>query len=258
MPVDLIATYLRLPVFLLVVSRLGGLVMFQPLLGGYAIPPTIRALLVVGLAAVVTPLVHVEAGVPVHALGFVLAMGNELLLGVLMGLVVRMCFVGLQLGGQMIAQDAGLAFGRIADPATGMSQSTLSNFYLQLGAVVFLIVGGHRVLVAVALDTFRTIPLLGDGGVFGGGLAMFLDAFSLAGEIAIRVAAPTMLTLLLIKTAMGFVSRTVPQFNILTIGFSLKGLVAFLLMAISLPAALEAFTGGLALTVDWIGGLVRG
>jgi flagellar biosynthetic protein FliR len=256
MPLELIATYLKLPVFLLVASRLGGLIMFQPIVGGYAVPGNIRVLLVLGLAALVTPCVQLAAAAPVEPVGIVFAMGNELLLGVLMGLAVRMCFLGLQLGGQVVAQESGLAFGRVADPSTGAQQSIISNLYLQLGAVVFLIVGGHRVLMAVALDTFDTIPLLGDQGTFTRGVGLILDALMLGGEIAVRVAAPVILTLFLVNAAMGFVSRTVPQLNILTIGFSLKGLVAFVLMAISLPAALEAFTDALETTVGWITELV--
>ncbi len=258
MPLELVSTYLRLPVFLLVASRLGGLIMFQPVVGGYAIPPRVRALLVIGLAALVTPLVELPptiAGVGPERL--LLAIGGELLLGVLMGLVVRMCFLGLQLGGQMVAQDAGLAFGQVADPSSGDQQNILSNFYLQLGAVVFLIVGGHRAVVSAALDTFETIPLLSPRGLAGGDLTVLVDALTMAGEIAVRVAAPTMITLLLVKAALGFVSRTVPQFNILTVGFSVKGLAALVLMAISLPAALEAFTEGLELTMEWIHGLAR-
>lgn len=255
MPVELLAIYMKLPVFLLVASRLGGLIMFQPIIGGYGIPPNIRIMIVVGMAAMVTPLVSLGAAAPAHPVGVVLAMGAELLLGVLMGMTVRMCFLGLQIGGQIIAQDAGLAFGRIADPSTGSQQSTISNFYLQLGAVIFLIVGGHRALMSVALDTFRTIPLLGDQGVFTLGVDVVFDALTLGGEIAIRVAAPAMLTLLLVKAAMGFVSRTVPQFNILSIGFSIKGLVAFVLMAISLPAVFEAFTDALETTVGWVASL---
>ena len=252
MPFELFAIYLKLPVFLLVASRLGGLIMFQPILGGYAIPANVRVLLVAGLAAMVTPFVELAGAAPTRPLAIAFAMGSEILLGVLMGLVVRMCFLGLQMGGQVIAQESGLAFGRIADPSTGAEHSIISSLYLQLGAVVFLIVGGHRVLVAVALDTFNTIPLLGDSGTFIHGTELVLDALTLSGEIALRVAAPVILTLFLVNAAMGFISRTVPQFNILTIGFSVKGLVAFVLMAISLPAALEAFTDALEMTVGWV------
>ncbi len=256
MPSELFALYLKLPVFLLVASRLGGLIMFQPILGGYAIPANVRVLLVAGLAALVTPFVTLGGAAPTQPLAIAFAMGGEILLGVMMGLVVRMCFLGLQLGGQVIAQESGLAFGRIADPTTGTEQSIISSLYLQLGAVVFLIVGGHRVLVSVALDTFNTIPLLGTSDTLVHGADLVLDALTHSGEIALRVAAPVVLTLFLVNAAMGFISRTVPQFNILTIGFSVKSLVAFVLMAISLPAALEAFTDGLELAVGWIADLV--
>jgi len=256
MPLELLATYLKLPVFALVLSRLAGLIMFQPIIGGYGIPRNVQILLLLGLAALVTPFVKLSGATQLGPLAIVFAMGNELLLGVLMGLAVRMCFLGLQLGGQLIAQESGLAFGRVADPTTGAQQSILSGLYLQLGAVIFLIVGGHRVLLAVTLDTFNVIPLLGDQGTFIRGVGLVFDALTLGGEIAVRVAAPVILTLFLVTAAMGFVSRTVPQFNILTVGFSVKGLVGFVLMAISLPAALEVFTNALETVVGWIMELV--
>ena len=256
MPLELVTAYLNLPVFLLVVSRLGGLVMSQPLIGGYAVPSNIRILLVIGLAALVTPLVHIGGVAPTRPLAIALAMGGEILLGVLMGSVVRMCFLGLQLGGQIIAQESGLAFGRVADPSTGVEQSIISSVYLQLGAVVFLIIGGHRALIAVALDTFETIPLLSDTGIFTDASGLIMDALTLGGVIAVRVAAPVILTLFLVNTAMGFVSRTVPQLNIMTIGFSIKGLVGFVLMAVALPAAFEVFTEALETSVGWISNLV--
>ncbi len=256
MPLELLATYLKLPVFALVVSRLGGLLMFQPIIGGYAIPRNVRVLLVLGLAALATPFVQLSGAAPVKPASILLAMGSELLLGVLMGLAVRMCFLGLQIGGQIIAQESGLAFGRVADPTTGAEQSIFSSLYLQLGAVVFLIVGGHRALVTVALDTFDAIPLLDDPATITCGVGLVLDALTLGAEIGLRVAAPVLLTLFLVTAAMGFVSRTIPQFNILTVGFSVKGLVGFLLMAISLPAALEAFTDALETTAGWITELI--
>jgi flagellar biosynthetic protein FliR len=256
MPLELLATYLKLPVFALVVSRLAGLIMSQPIIGAYGVPRNVQVLLLLGLAALVTPFAHLEAAAPTRPAAIIFAMANELLLGVLMGLAVRMCFFGLQLGGQLVAQESGLAFGQIADPTTGLEQSIFSALYLQLGAVVFLIVGGHRVLMTVALDTFNAIPLLGDQGTFTRGVGLVFDALTLGGEIAVRVAAPVILTLFLVNAAMGFVSRTVPQFNILIIGFSLKGLIGFLLMAISLPAALEVFTDALETIVGWIAELV--
>ncbi|RMF81316.1 MAG: type III secretion protein, partial [Planctomycetota bacterium] len=152
MPMEMFAIMGRLPVFAMVTARLAGVVMFMPVIGGLVIPARVRALIVIGLAATVTPLVHLTSSTPPTITGIALALANELLLGVLLGLILRFVFLGLELGGLMIAQQSGLAFGQIADPTTGVQQSLISAFYVQLAGVVFLVIGGHRVVLSAALD----------------------------------------------------------------------------------------------------------
>lgn len=245
MPFELLSWYLKLPVFALVAARLAGLIMFQPVLGAMAVPPRLRVLLVLGLAAIVTPFVSFPAQAPDSVLGLLLAMVSEVLLGALIGLACVMCFLGLQWGGMLVAQESGLAFGHIADPTSEREETVLGVFYLQLAVVVFLVVGGHRALVSACLDTFETIPLLAESAIPTMGAGVLLKALEVGGHVAVRVAAPALLALFLVNVAMGFISRTMPQFNIIAVGFSLKGMVAFLLIAVSLPTAMSAFIGSL-------------
>ncbi len=243
---------LRLPLFALVVGRLGGMIMFQPLIGGLSFPVHIRAAFVFGMAALCTPLVPLPANLPTTALGLALGVAGELLLGAVIGLVVRVIFVGLEMGGLLIAQQAGLAFGQIADPTTGVQSTLLSSFFVQFGTVIFLILGGHRVLLSVVLDTFTELPLLAASSGLEHAVPLMLEAMTLGTNVAIRVAAPVVLTLFLINIALGFVGRTVPQLNILTLGFPIKGLLGLTLLAVTLPVALETFTLALAETFGWI------
>ena len=253
MPLELLAYYLNLPLLALVVARLGGMLMFQPLLGALAVPVQARFGLVIGLALLVLPLAGQHVVLPDTLVGLAVAIGQEVLLGGLIGLVCAIAFVGLQFGGLLIAQESGLVFGQIADPNGQDELDVLSALYLQLGLVIFVLVGGHRAVLGACLDTFRTLPLPGGGAAcLVPGTALILQTLTLAGEVALRVAAPTVLTLFLLNIAMGFVSRTVPQLNILTFGFSIKALVGFLMMAISLPTAGAAFIDALE---DMIGGL---
>ncbi|RMF72348.1 MAG: hypothetical protein D6744_16965 [Planctomycetota bacterium] len=102
------------------------------------------------------------------------------------------------------------------------------------------------------------MPLLGDGGLFADGIGALLGALTTGSTIAIRIAAPIMLSLFLINVALGFIGRTVPQLNIVTIGFPIKGLLAMVLMAVALPMGIEAFTAALGEMVDWVEVLARG
>ncbi len=257
MPLDLLAIYARLPLFALIAARLGGVVMFLPMIGGLAVPFRIRALLVIGLSAIVAPFVPDPITPIDSAAGVALAMSGEVLIGVLVGLTMRGLFMAVQLGGQIIAQEAGLAYGQAVDPTFGEDQSVFATFYLQLAGVVFLAVGGHRALLATCLDSFQTLPVLGATGLFDRGAGLLTDSLTIGANIGLRVAAPTLVTLFLLNIALGFLARTIPQMNVTILGFSLKSLIGLLLMAVSLPLGIDAFVGGVDDVNGWITDLLR-
>lgn len=258
MPYELFSYYLRLPVFLMIAARLFGMIMFQPVLAAKAVPGMVRLLLILGLALLMSPFVSFVGPLPDTVLGLVLALAGEVLIGALIGLVAAIALVGVQMGGMLVALESGLAFGQVADPTTGQTSSVLSTFYVQVLAVVYLIVGGHRALVAACLDTFDTVPLLGAGGLTSFGADLLVETLTVGGIVAIRVAAPAVLSLFLVNAALGFLSRTVPQLNIATVGFAVKGLIGFMVMAIALPSALAAFLDGLELSMNCLRGVLGG
>ncbi len=257
MPLELIAQYLKVPVFALVVARLGGLLMFQPVLGALSVPINLRALLVLGLAVLITPFVALPAAMPDTGLGIALALGSEVLLGGVLGLAGVLCFLGLQWGGLLLAMESGLAFGRIVDPSSEEQETVIGVFYVQMAVVLYLVVGGHRALIAACLDTFEALPLLSDVELPMHGADMLFKALALSCHVAFRVAAPALVALFLVNLALGFIGRTMPHLNILAVGFSLKALVAFMLMAISLPSAAETFIGATETIYSWLYRLIE-
>lgn len=241
MPSELHHLFLNLPLFALVIARLGGLLFFQPILAALSVPVQVRAVLVLALAAMMAPLAPVLGPLPSTPVELALGLARELVIGAALGAVSAAAFIGLQTGGMLLAQETGLSYGQVLDPASGEESSVLSMFYMQLGVATFLLVGGHRTVVRACLETFQTIPLGNDGGrsIFAADLA--IDALRAGSTLALQVAMPTLVTLFLLNTAMGFAARTLPQLNLLSIGFSIKTLIGFALMAASLPAAVQAF-----------------
>lgn len=252
MPLEMLTIYLNLPTFGLVAGRLAGLIMFQPLLSSLAIPGNLRVLFVLALAALVTPFVQLPSAAPHTTIEFALALSSELMLGIMMGGVVAACLMGLEVGGLLIAQESGLAYAQVIDPNSENENTVLSVFYLQLGAVVFLTLGGHRAVLASCLRSFDTVPLLTAIDTTDG-LNWICAALTAAFELAVRVAAPTVVTLFLVNVAMGFIARTMPQFNVVTLGFSMKTLISFVIAAAALPLAFDAFAAQLETAIDWLG-----
>jgi len=107
-----------------------------------------------------------------------------------------------------------------------------------LVVVIFLGIGGHRMLVASVLKTFQVVPLAG----FAPGQAMLDMAVSLLGAsfvLALKVAAPVLVALLGATAAMAMIQRTVPQCNLLSVGFPVRVLLGLLVLALSLGAVGE-------------------
>jgi flagellar biosynthesis protein FliR len=257
-PLELLNSYFQLPVFLLVFARLAGMIMFQPVLAALSVPAPVRVVLVLALTGLMLPFVEIPAHLPATFAGLALGMAQEVALGALLGMITAVMFVGLQLGGHLIAMEAGLAFGQIVDPGSEQNMSLLSSLYLQLGIMIFLLVGGHRVLMTVTIDSLQGVPLLSAGAFLWEGSEILLAALTLSFETGIRIAAPTVITMFLVNLAMGFVSRTLPQLNIMMLGFTVKGLLAFLMIAVSLSSMLMIFSHELEVVLvalqRWVSG----
>jgi flagellar biosynthetic protein FliR len=256
MPYELLSYYLKLPVFALVLARLAGMIAWQPVLSALAVPSHLRAMMILALAALVAPLIQPPGALPGTAAGLAVAMAAEAALGMLMGVVIAACFAGAQMGGMLIAQESGLAIGQIADPTSSEEETLLSSFYAQFALVVYLVVGGHRALMAACLDTFDCVPLVGGAGATRLGSELLLNVLAVASAAAIRIAAPAVLTLFLVNLALGFIARTVPQLNVVTVGFSIKALIGFVIMAVALPSAMNAYVDALNISLEWLQGLV--
>ncbi len=240
----------RFLVFTLVLVRVSGLVVTAPIYGGTEVPARVRALLAFSLAVLIFPSQwSATAPDPVGLVDYALIIGAELLIGLALGLGVTIFFSGIQLAGETIGRVGGLMVADVFDPTLESNVPLLSRFLFLVAMAVFVCIGGHRMVMAGLLDTFQTIPL-GSGapaGSIGEALLMLLaQSFSLA----VRAALPVVTALLLATVVMGLIGRTLPQLNVLVVGFSLNSMLTFGGVALTLGASVWVFRQQLETAVE--------
>jgi flagellar biosynthetic protein FliR len=239
-----------MPAFMLVVARMAGIAVAAPFFSAAAVPRRIKTLLVVALSAAVFPLVNERAHLAVTGgMGTVVGgLAGEFALGWLIGFSVAAILMGVQLGIQLASQQAGLALGQIFNPLLESNLPLAAQLYFFISMTIFLGVHGHHALLRALLDSFEVIPLLGFA-MDQSAVAVVLDILTVSFSVAVRVGGPIVLALLLALMTLGFVSRTMPQLNILTIGFPLKIGVALIVMALTVMSletvVLDAITQAL-------------
>jgi flagellar biosynthetic protein FliR len=215
--------------------------MTAPIFGTKAAPVQARALLAIAMALIVTPLYSSQPVVDVtNMLAFSRFVLSEALLGLLLGLGVMILLSGVQLTGQIISQLGGTALGEVFDPLADENLPVYSQMFYFLTLAMFVLLDGHRLLAEALLDTYAWLPpgkaTLGPS--FVGALTTLLGQSFMLG---IRAAAPAMTALLLATLVLGLIGRTLPQINILVVGFSVNALLTAGCLVISIGAIAWAF-----------------
>jgi flagellar biosynthetic protein FliR len=222
--------------FVVVLTRMSGLMLAAPVFGSREVPPQIRALLAFALSLVILPTQKLTlAATPGSLVDLVMLMGGELLVGFTLGLGIMTLFAGVQIGGQIVSQTAGISAADIFNPGFDTTVPILSQFYYMFAMAVFLIIGGHHQVMAALLDTFQSLPPGGtmvSDSVVGSVVRLTTQSFSLG----VRTAAPATTALLLATLVLGLVGRTLPQLNLMALGFGLNAIVMMILVAAGMSA----------------------
>ncbi len=224
--VELALSQLPLCTFLLVAARVAGLSLGAPILSGVQVPMTTRVLLTLALALVLTPTqLATPVTAPPQLVELAVMAAGEVLVGFAMGLGATVVIAGLQMAGAVIAQMSGLSLAEAFDPDSGAATPVLSQFLTIFAIVVFVLCGGHRLLVEGLLQSFVAMPL----GTATVDFDLVSALVTLVGEgfgLALRVAAPGIAAVLIATVGMAMLSRTLPQLNVMTLGFGVNVLAA--------------------------------
>jgi len=229
MPVSLQPILPHVPAFLLVMFRLAGIFMFAPMFGSNIIPIKVKALLSLVLAFCVYPLVPPQVPVELSMMTLPVTIGSEMLIGLVIGYGASLPLVAMQLGGLMMGQQLGLGFAQVLNPEFGENTDVFGQMLFLTALTIFIIMNGHHALLTTLVHSFGSVPL---GGYMPGASVVQVMTGLLAAmfELAVRVAAPLLCLVFLETVAMGFIARTVPQLNILSLGFPLRIILGIMLV----------------------------
>lgn len=223
------------PTLMLVIFRVAGVFLTAPMLNSPVIPMQVKAMmsLVVGLA--ITGRMVQPTPMPDHWAALVLGIGSEMLIGGTIGYVANLLFMGVQIGAGQIGQQMGVALANVFNPLAEETTNVMSSMFHLTALVLFLTMGGHRTLIAGLLETFDRAPLMS----FGAGpavLEMVVRVLTAALVLALKLAAPVLLAMLLASMSLGLIQRTMPQLNILSAGFQIRVMLALVILAGSVAA----------------------
>jgi flagellar biosynthetic protein FliR len=229
--------------FILMFARIGTMVMLMPGLGELMLPVRMRLTIALLLTAVLFPLHRAAFTLDLKSLEPVMIMlGQELLIGAVLGLSARLTISALQVAGAVIAQQLGLGFVTTIDPTMGQQGVILGNFLTILGITLIFATDMHHLVIAALHHSYALfhpgeVPLVGDIA------ALVTRTTAAAFRVGIQLAGPFLVFGLLFNVALGILSRLMPQMQVYFIGIPLSILAGLLALLLVIGAVMGTFLG---------------
>lgn len=219
--------------FIYPLARILSVIATAPFWGSTAIPRRIRLLLgvavAVGLAPALPPMPAVS---PASGPGIWILV-QQMLIGLGMGLAMRVVYSAVDVAGEFIGLQMGLGFATFYDPLNSSQTPVITEFMDLLALLLFLSINGHLIYVATLAQSFTAIPVsatpLGTGS--------WLNLVELGSKMfaaGLLLALPVVVALIIANLAMAVLTRAAPQLNIMSIGFPITLVGGFLALAMSL------------------------
>ncbi len=241
-----------LPGFALVLARIAGLMLAVPMFSSSQLPRPIKIGFVLSLALMVFPAVSPSLPSSLTLGQAAAGILGEFVIGEVIGLGAGLIFFGAQFAGKMISHQTGMALGAVFNPVFDAESTVLDQIWFFTALLFFLALHGHLAVVEVVLGSFEKVPplTLWPGGLTAEFFASILQSIF---EMAVRLATPTILALSLTLLSLGVLMKTMPQFNILSVGFSLKIVIGIFIMSVTIGVSDGVMTDALAEGLDHVG-----
>ncbi len=247
-------------IFFLILIRVSVVLFLFPIFGGNMLPVLAKAGFALLLSFIFFPVIHVDPGLfPSRPLQFLILVASELIIGLCLGMTVRLFFGGVQLAGQMVGFQMGFAIINVMDPQTGRQVSIIDQIGYWVALLVFLSLNGHHTFISALGESFELV----DVGVITLKRGFFPHMLSMASDlflIAVKIGAPAIAALLFTSAAFGISAKFAPQMNILIAAFPVKIIVGLTFFGVSLriiAAMTQTFLGSfhtlLRTLLSWLG-----
>ncbi|MCI9361495.1 MAG: flagellar biosynthetic protein FliR [Hungatella sp.] len=216
--------------FALVIMRMSGAVVFNPVLGRTNIPRTAKGAMVLMLSLLLY--LGVEGNLqhePATLIEFGVMLIKELMVGFVIGYSMELGFMVIRFASAIIDQTMGLSMAQTYDPQYNTQMTITSNLYYAFLFLLFLAGDGHVRLLALFFSSARLIPF-GQVTIDTRLAQMMLDIFTANIAMGLQLAFPIIAMELVTEAAIGILMRMIPQINVFAVNFQLKIIVGLMML----------------------------
>ena len=226
-------------IFVLLFSRMSGLMAFFPFFSHSSIPVPVKS----AIAFYLTIFFFPQADIPIaieSGTQLLLMVMMEFALGFVAALALNLIFGAMGLAGMQISMIMGFSMATAFDPSSQSNSPIISNFLTLLAILILLAFNGHHLILLFMGQSIDHIALGGfypDQHIW----SYFATAVKHMFVLGFVVAFPIIALSILSDVIFGMLMKTMPQFNLLVVGFPIKIFLSVMVIVAVLGAMMGIF-----------------
>ena len=220
-------------VWVLVFLRTGAFFLGIHLFAGKLIPKKIRTAFALLLSILINPLVPANLDLAYNFAGAILLSLNEVCIGLLLAMTVRMVFFAVELAGHLISYEIGLMASNSVNPLLGSTDATITTLLYYFTLLIFFVAGIHYDVLRAFTLSFEILPI-GKNFLSANPMVEFVMEVSHVFELGVLIAAPFIAMNFLINISFAVLGKAVPKMNVFMTSFAIRILSGLVLLVSSI------------------------
>lgn len=238
----------NLVIFVIILTRLSGLMASVPLISKYPIPVQLKVWFIALIAFIIFPMVsaQIHLAIPTNIPELSVILIREFAIGYIIGFVADIVFIGVEISAELLSMQMGLTAAQALNPMTGDTSPILSQAYTILASMIFIGMNGFHWIFSALYKSFQ---ILAPGYSFtvSGNLANnIIMLSSQIFTVGLGIALPIFSVLVITDVLLGFVAKMMPKMNIFMVALPAKiyiGLTLFVMLMPQVTTQLQLLLG---------------
>lgn len=214
--------------------RILGLMVVGPFFKSPSIITQVKIYISAILAIVITSAFWSEQpSIDFHPWYLILLVIKEFFVGMIIGFSADMVFQAARFAGGLIDFDMGYQAASLFDLESN-TPTLIGELKATIALMLFLFIDGHHYLIESLFASARAVPLT-YFAITQSTFSLLVKMMATMTIIAIKIAAPVLISLFLTNLALALLARVAPQTNIFILSFTAKIIVGLLVLLVTVP-----------------------
>lgn len=222
--------------YILIFSRMIGMLFIAPMFSRNNIPATIKVGLSMILSYIILPFILAETNIQVSTVEFIFLILKEAFTGLCIGLCAQVIFSIFISAGANADNQIGLSMANMVDISSGMQQTITGQLLNTFAFLIFLSLDIHHLIIKAMVNSFNILPIDTINVYTDAFVNLLIKIYAYVFIASIQLVIPIIIVLFLGNLLLAFMSKVMPQMNVFIVGMPFKIMVGFAIFYFTLAA----------------------